>query len=176
MEDVKKSVVRSIIWVITVCFILIAAPAAVMAQSDVEEHPSCPYCGMDRAKFAHSRMLINYEDGSAVGTCSLHCAVIDQALKIDRIPAKVLVGDFGSKKLIDAEHAYWVMGGDKMGVMTTRAKWAFENLTDAQKYIQGHGGKLVTFEDAVKGAFEDMYQDIQMIRKKRQMKKKKKIE
>ena len=175
MENAEKRVMRAVSWMITICFLL-AMPPAVMAQPDVEKHPACPYCGMDRAKFAHSRMLVNYEGGSAVGTCSLHCAVIDQALKIDLIPAQVLVGDFGSKKLIDAERAYWVMGGDKMGVMTTRAKWAFENLQDANAYIQAHGGKLVTYEAAVEGAFEDMYKDIQMIRKKRQMKRQKKAE
>jgi nitrous oxide reductase accessory protein NosL len=175
MKNAEGSVMRAVSWMITICFLL-AVPAAVMAQPDIEQHPSCPYCGMDRAKFAHSRMLINYKGGSSVGTCSLHCVVIDQALKIDLMPAQVLVGDFKSKKLIDAERAYWVMGGDKMGVMTKRAKWAFENLKDAQDYIQAHGGKLVTYEDAVKGAFEDMYQDIQMIRKKRQMKRKKKAE
>lgn len=175
MRNAEKRAIRVVIWMISVCFLLVAAPAA-KAQPDVDKHPSCPYCGMDRAKFAHSRMLINYQGGSSVGTCSLHCAVIDQSLKIDLIPAQVLVGDFGSKKLINAERAYWVMGGDKMGVMTSRAKWAFENQKDAQKYINDHGGKLVTYEDAVKGAFEDMYKDIQMIRKKRQMKRKKKTE
>ena len=160
-----------------ICFgLVLGITPPVFAQEDVEKHRACPYCGMDRGKFAHSRMLIHYDNGTSLGTCSLHCAVIDQALKIDQMPREVLVGDFKSKKLIDAERAYWVMGGDKMGVMTTRAKWAFESMPDAQGYISKHGGKLVTYEDAVKGAFEDMYQDIQMIRKKRKMMKMKKME
>jgi copper chaperone NosL len=139
------------------------------AQEDIENHPACPYCGMDRAKFAFSRILIQYEGGEETGFCSLHCAVIDMALKIDQNPEKILVGDYDTKKLIDAERAYWVMGGDKMGVMTARAKWAFETRAAADRYIAAHGGKAVTYDDAVQGAFEDMYKDIQMIRKKRQM-------
>jgi len=35
-----------------------------------------------------------------------------------------MVGDFGTKKLIDAEKALWVLGGSKPGVMTKRGKWA----------------------------------------------------
>lgn len=37
-----------------------------------------------------------------------------------------MVGDYNTKRLIDAEKAVWVIGGGKQGVMTKRAKWAFE--------------------------------------------------
>jgi copper chaperone NosL len=47
--------------------------------TDVEKHPSCTYCGMDREKFAQSRMVIEYDDGTSLGTCSLHCAAVDLA-------------------------------------------------------------------------------------------------
>ncbi len=58
-----------------------------------------------------------------------------------------------------------------MGVMTARAKWAFDKKEGADQYIREHGGKLATYDDAVKASFEDMYEDITMIRKKRQMMK-----
>ena len=79
------------------------------------------------------------------------------------------VGDFNTKKLIDAEKAYWVIGGDKPGVMTRRAKWAFENKADADKFIQAHGGTPATFEAVIEATFADMYQDTKMIREKRKM-------
>ena len=28
-------------------------------HQDIAMHPECPYCGMDRAKFAHSRMQVD---------------------------------------------------------------------------------------------------------------------
>jgi len=143
--------------------------SVVMAQDDVIRHPNCPYCGMDRAKFAHSRFYIEYDDTTAVGFCSLHCAAMDLALKIDKAPNVLMVGDHNSKKLIDAEKAYWVIGGDKMGVMTVRAKWAFKNKANADSFIKAHGGKPATFDDAVRATFEDMHDDVQMIRKKRKM-------
>jgi hypothetical protein len=127
---------------------------------------------MDRNMFAHSRMLVTYEDGSSTGTCSLHCAAVDLALKIDKTPKSIEVGDFKTKKLVDAEKAFWVIGGSKPGVMTKRAKWAFENKADAEAFIKDNGGKQASFDEAIKAAYEDMYADTKMIRDKRKMMKK----
>lgn len=143
-------------------------------QEDITKNPACPYCGMDRAKFAHSRMQVKYDDGSVLGTCSVHCAAVDLALVIDKTPTYFGVGDFNTQKLIDAEKAFWVIGGDKPGVMTARAKWAFENKADADKYIQAHGGKAATFDEVLEATYADMYKDTKMIRDKRKAKREKK--
>jgi len=141
------------------------------AQEDIQKHPSCKYCGMNRQQFAHSRIFIEYDDASSVGTCSIHCAAVDLAINIDKTPTALQVGDYNSKALIDAEKASWVIGGSKMGVMTKRAKWAFEKKEDAEKFIKENGGETVTFEVAMKAAYEDMYQDTKMIRERRKMRK-----
>lgn len=150
---------------------LLVGLAPVYAATDIEEIPSCKYCGMDRLKFAHSRVLITYDDSTKFGACSLHCAAIDMSLNIDKFPVSIEVGDLNTKELIDAETATWVIGGDKMGVMTKRAKWAFFSKSDAEKFIAEHGGTLATLDEAFKAAFEDMYEDVKMIRKKRQEKR-----
>ncbi len=145
--------------------------ADAIAGDDIGEHPSCKYCGMYRDKFAHSRMHIEYEDDSTVGTCSVHCAAVELALSIDKTPVAISVGDYNTKKLINAEDAAWVLGGSKPGVMTTRAKWAFAARGDAEAFIASQGGSLATFDDTMKAAYEDMYQDTKMIREKRKMKR-----
>jgi len=132
-----------------------------------EPGAACPHCGMEKAKFGHSWMEITYDDGTKNGFCSLHCAAIDMALHTDKVPVSVTVGDYETKEQIDAETAYWVMGGDKMGVMTTRAKWAFRSKAAADAFIAEHGGAPTTYERAVQATFEDMYEDIRMIQKKR---------
>jgi nitrous oxide reductase accessory protein NosL len=81
------------------------------------------------------------------------------------------VGDFKTKKLIDAEKAFWVIGGSKPGVMTKRAKWAFESKADADAFIKENGGKPASFDEAIKASYEDMYADTKMIRDKRKMMK-----
>lgn len=164
---------RKYIGLLYVLGISIVLAGIVFAQNDIKEHPSCKYCGMDREKFAHSRMLLEYEDGSSVGTCSVHCAAIDISLNIDKTPKLIMVGDYGSKKLINAEKATWVIGGSKQGVMTKRAKWAFEIKKDAEKFIKENGGQIASFDEAMKASYEDMYQDVKMIRDKRRMMKKK---
>lgn len=143
----------------------------VFAQDDVKKHPACKYCGMDRQKFAHSRFFVENEDGSTEGTCSIHCAAIDFALNIDKTPKGMLVGDFNTKNLVDAEKAFWVLGGNKPGVMTKRAKWAFAKKEDAEKFIAETGGSLIPFEAAFKAAYEDMYADTKMIQERRKMRR-----
>jgi hypothetical protein len=153
-----------------------SAAAIALAQMDVESHPDCSYCGMDRAKFAHSRVLIEYDDGSMLGACSLHCAAVDMAVHIDKVPVSIQVGDYQTKALIDAQKAVWVIGGDRMGVMTRRAKWAFGDEAAAKSFVQEHGGQVADFETAVKSAYEDMYQDTRMIREKRKEMRMKKMQ
>lgn len=140
-----------------------------LAQPDITEHPNCPYCGMDRAVFAYSRLYLQYDDGSSFGGCSLHCAALDLGLKIDKTPLSIQVGDYNTKALIDAEKAFWTVGGTKMGVMTKRAKWAFNKKEDAEAYVNANGGDICGFEEAMKAAYEDMSQDTRMIREKRKM-------
>jgi copper chaperone NosL len=152
-------------------FFLTGMSAFAEAQEDIQKHSSCKYCGMNRQQFAHSRMLIEYDDASSLGTCSIHCAAVDLAINIDKTPKAVQVGDYNSKALIDAEKASWVIGGSKMGVMTKRAKWAFAKKEDAEKFIKENGGETATFDVAMKAAYEDMYADTKMIRDKRKMMK-----
>ncbi len=149
--------------------LLLASPASsfAQAQDDVKQSPSCMYCGMDREKFAHSRMSIEYDDGSVVGLCSLHCAALDLALNIDKTPKAIRVADAGTKKLVDAEKAVWVLGGKKPGVMTQRAKWAFADKAGAEAFVKENGGTVVGFDEAMKAAYEDLHQDTKMIREKR---------
>ena len=151
--------------------LLLSMAGVVWAQEDVQKAPSCKFCGMDRAKFAHSRMLATYDDGSMVGACSLHCLAIDLSLNIDKTPSSIQVGDFNSKKIIDAEKAFWVIGGNKPGVMTKEAKWAFEKKEDAERFIMENSGTLASFDEALKAAYESMHVDTKMIRDKRKMMK-----
>ena len=154
-----------------------AGPAmAAGPDPDITTHKSCQYCGMDRGKFAHSRMLTEFDDGSSVATCSLHCTAVDLANHIDKTPKVIKVGDFDSGALIDADKAEWVIGGSKQGVMTRNAKWAFSTKEKAAAYIKENGGKLASFEEAIKTAYEDMYNDTRMIRDRRKMMKMKKDE
>ena len=62
-------------------------------------------------------------------------------------------------------------GGSKPGVMTKRAKWAFEKKEAADQFMKDNGGTPVNFDLAIKASYEDMYADTKMIRERRKMRK-----
>lgn len=145
------------------CLLIGAGPAAVI--EDIQSHPACPICGMDRRQYAHSRMLIDYKEGP-VGTCSIHCTGADLAVNRHKRVREVFAADHAGRQLIPATSAVWVIGGDRSGVMTQRAKWSFQKKTDAESFIRDHGGSLATYDAAMKATFEDMYSDIKMVRER----------
>ncbi|MFB3884241.1 MAG: nitrous oxide reductase accessory protein NosL [Thermodesulfobacteriota bacterium] len=162
---------------LTVAFIFCFCMTGIsLGQEDIQKYPSCKYCGMNRQQYAHSRVFIEYDDGTSIGTCSIHCAAVELALQLDKTPKAITVGDYGSKALIDVEKAFWVMGGNKMGVMTHRAKWAFEKKEEAEKFIKENGGVIASFDQAIKASYEDMYADTKMIRERRQARRMKMME
>ena len=126
-----------------------AGISAESIHTDVKMHQACPHCGMDREKFAHSRMLITYSDGSSAGMCSIHCVVTELKANKAKTVKMVEVADLNSKKLIDAEKATWVIGGSRKGVMTRMPKWAFAKKEDAAAFISKSGGKLSTYKEAL---------------------------
>jgi copper chaperone NosL len=162
---------EKVVGALAAAVVFAALAMTVFAQDDIKQSQNCKYCGMDRQKFDFSRLLIEYDDGTSTGVCSLHCAAVELALNIDKTPKVIKVGDFGTKSLIDAEKAFWVIGGTKAGVMTKRGKWAFEKKDDAEAFIKTNGGALTSFDEVIKAAYTDMYDDTKMIREKRKMKK-----
>jgi nitrous oxide reductase accessory protein NosL len=121
-----------------------------MTPAKVEAPESCPHCGMNRTVFAHSRMLVTYEDSAVVGTCSLHCAATELGMSKGKPVKTVLVADYANKqKLVEAKTATWVLGGSQKGVMTKEPKWAFEKKQEAEMFIQMNGGKLATYAEVL---------------------------
>lgn len=154
---------------IIMLFLLLAATA-------YAEETTCIYCGMKKSEYGHSWMIVRYNDGSVGEFCSLHCACIDMVLHTEKTATTVMVGDYASQKLINADNAFWIVGGSKIGVMTTRAKWAFESKKAADRYMSQYGGTPATFQEAIEAALEDMVKDMMMIQTKRKLMRKRRME
>jgi hypothetical protein len=99
-------------------------------------------------------MTITYEDGSRAGVCSLHCAVAGIDGKKSAVKS-VMVADRITHEMVEAEKAFWVVGGSKRGVMTSNPKWAFETRAAAQTFIGSYGGTLSSWDAALQAARED---------------------
>jgi len=147
-------------------------PADAQANvNDIEKYQKCPYCGMDRKQYHHSRMLVQYSDDLADGTCSLHCAAISLSLNVDREPKMMWVGDNAAagdvKPLVEVDKATFLVGSKIPGVMTANSKVAY-GTEDAAKAAQAaNGGELVKFDQALLIAHTDMSKDVSRIRKMR---------
>ena len=124
-------------------------------HNDINDHRSCANCGMDRKAYGFSRMLIQYDDGAVVGTCSLHCTVVELDANPGRTVKSLLVADRDSRTLLEAEKAVWVMGGRKRGVMTELPTWAFQSTEGAEAFMKANGGKIVTWAEALAAAREE---------------------
>ena len=127
----------------------------VQAEDDIHSHRQCAECGMDRKAYGFSRMLLVYADGKEVGVCSLHCAVAAMDRRKDQSVQTLLVADRNTHAMIPAAEAIWVMGGKKRGVMTRRAKWAFQEKSAAESFIEEYGGEIVTWDEALAAARAD---------------------
>lgn len=123
--------------------------SVVSPHADVVKHKACPHCGMDRDKFAHSRMLITYNDATTVGVCSLHCTATELKASRGKSIKSVEVADLDSKKLVAADKAFWVIGGSRKGVMTRTAKWAFAAKAAADEFMKKQGGKAAEYKEAL---------------------------
>ena len=143
---------------------------------ELAKYPRCRYCGMERAKFSHTRHLLVYEDDTVEGTCSLHCAAISLSLNMDRGPKAIFAGDAGSKEairpLVAADKAHYVIDASKPGTMTRVSKFAYAERAAAETAAAGEaaakaGAKVVDFDAALTAAYLGMAEDTIMLRKRR---------
>ena len=141
------------------------------------KYPRCPYCGMMREMYSHTRHLIVYGNDTVDGTCSLHCAAISLALNMDAGPKTIYAGDAGAegevKPLADSAAMTYVIDPAKPGTMTAVSKWAYADAAKAEAAVAASpGAKAVGFDEALVLAFGDMAKDTLMIRKRRGEKRK----
>jgi len=121
-----------------------------LADTNIEAPGECSVCGMDRAVFAHSRTLIRSADGKTHGFCCIHCAAKKLLEDGDNGSSSLQIADYGTRELIEARSATWVVGGDIRGVMTSLPKWAFARDNDARLFLKEHGGTVTPFTDVLK--------------------------
>lgn len=161
-------------------FIPKTAPDANPLENELEKYPRCPYCGMGRKKWHHSRHLVQYDDGLVDGTCSIHCLAISLSLNLDRGPKAIYAADFGSdapvKPLVEVDKATYLIGAKLKGTMTMQSKMAFSSADAAALMQKEKGGEVGDFDAALKAAYLSMAKDTMGIRKRRAMKVKKMME
>lgn len=127
--------------------------------ADIQEHPACIHCGMDRLKWQHTRHLVEYQDGHVEPTCSIRCAALSLDMNWGRTPKRIAGADQGTDAaiapLVDAEKLTYVLRADQRGTMAPRSKYAYRSPLRARK-AAGESGKLMKLPEALVAAFEDV--------------------
>ncbi|RUM94197.1 MAG: twin-arginine translocation pathway signal protein [Thiothrix sp.] len=153
------------------------APDETPLENELTKYPKCPYCGMDRTQWQHSRHLVQYDDNLVDGTCSIHCLAISLSLNIDRGPKAIYAPDFGSdteiKPMIKVDNATYLIESRLKGTMTTKSKMAFASANAAKAAQAENGGTLGTFDEALTAAYVGMAEDTVLTRKRRSERRKK---
>jgi len=146
--------VKTVMTILALMILFVSAAA--VARENIEAPKSCQLCRMDRTMFAHSRMLVMYADGVTVGVCSIHCAVEEMMANREKPVKKLLVADFKTKELAEADTVTWIVGGKKKGVMTALPKWAFTREEDAREFLNENGGKIMPVGQVINMASEEV--------------------
>ncbi len=118
------------------------------------ERQGCVICGMYLDLYENTRLVILLNDDNTKSTCSIACAAEVINKNRDRIK-RVNVADFLTGELFDAYKAYFLEGSDIPGVMTYTSRLAFFSKAQALAFQKKHGGRIITFDQALKNQVKD---------------------
>lgn len=118
------------------------------------EREECSLCGMYLDLYAKTRFVIVLNDETTRYACSLACAarIIDENGEGVR---DIRVASFMTAELIDARSAVYLEGSDVPGVMSYTSRLAFPTRKDARAFQRKHGGKILSFDDAIRNQLRD---------------------
>ena len=131
-----------------------------------EARAFCPECGMTLPMFYKTNHAATV-DGKVKQYCSLHCVAEDMHKGSKLTDIKVV--DTNTLKFIDAGKAFYVVGSNKKGTMSSVSKYAFATKAAAVAFAKANGGKVVDFDSALQSAKADLEEDSTMISKKQAM-------
>ena len=130
------------------------APASVPSPVELTKDDSCSLCGMIPVNYPGAKAQIHFENGRMEQFC---CTLDFFTYYLSpggptRITA-IYVNDMGRADFdrpvgfwIDARKAFFVFGGDVMGIMG-EALVPFVLKEDTDTYVQKHGGSVVKFDE-----------------------------
>jgi nitrous oxide reductase accessory protein NosL len=138
----------------TASFVLLFCVIAVQSIAHAGERRECAVCGMYLDQYQSTVHVIVFKDGTRQETCSIACAAKIYAKEHSRVKT-ILVADFPSHAMIDAEHAVYLEGSDVPGVMSYTSRIAFRTRGEAERFREKHGGIIVTFKHALRHQLEE---------------------
>lgn len=142
--------------VVTVLAVVAAYAFGFATPKDLAQYPDCLNCGMSRKECAHTRITVEYTDGTRRAECSLHCLLADLVDQPGRQPKRILAADYKDKKLVEAEKCWWVRFDNAAECRGSKVMLAFRAEREADEFIASFGGKKLNFDEALKLTYLDI--------------------
>ncbi len=105
---------------------------------------NCLQCG--RESNPRAAFLAERKDGSQFSACCPHCGLMALTHRTDILSA--MTTDFFYGTLLNAAHAWYVLNS-RISPCCQPSVLSFASLSDAQGLVQGFGGELANFTDAL---------------------------
>lgn len=107
----------------------------------------CIVCGMDVSEYPHTRYVVETTDGKKYVTCGVQCG-LTLHLRFGDKWKSALATDLLSNRHFNANKGFYVY---KSSVISDMAPGfiAFKSKVNAEKFAQGFGGQVVTYEEAL---------------------------
>ena len=107
----------------------------------------CIVCGMDLSQYPHTRYRIRTDDGKEYVTCGVQCGLILH-LRFEDKWKSATATDLLSNQPFDVKKGFYVY---KSSVITDMAPGfiAFSTKSNAEKFVKGFGGQVVTYDEAL---------------------------
>jgi nitrous oxide reductase accessory protein NosL len=142
----KKILFASGIIVLLFCSLL--AIDVLFPVEGVTGRQECSVCGMWIDQYERTHHVVITKNGKTEHYCSFACAAKGIEIHKGEIEA-IKTADFTTKRLIDADKAYYLEGSNIPGVMSYISRIAFASEADAKKFQKQYGGRIVTLKQAL---------------------------
>ncbi len=142
--------------------------AVILQQGDAKDW--CLVCGMNLKMFYKTNHAVELYDGKIKQYCSIHCLCSDKTNHKNQIK-NIFVVDVKSEKMINVNDAFFVVGSDVPGTMSSVSKIAFSSKTDAEEFSKKYNGKNIwDFKTVLKSVEEQLENEKVMLVKKKELK------
>ena len=132
---------------ILVISLLLYAVAGLSVSALSAEREACLLCGMYLPEYTHVKYTVFDTEGRSYVTCGVQCGLILTLNLKDKFQSATMT-DLFSHKTIASEKGWYVF---KSSVITDMSPGllGFARKSQAEKFIKGFGGELLTYQQAL---------------------------
>ncbi|MBK7105296.1 MAG: nitrous oxide reductase accessory protein NosL [Ignavibacteriae bacterium] len=142
--------------------------AIILQKGDAKDW--CSVCGMNLKMFYKTNHAIELKDGTSKQYCSIHCLCTDKPNHKNQIK-NIFVVDAKTEQMINVNDAFYVVGSDVLGTMSSVSKIAFSSKTDAEDFSKKFNGKnIMDFKSVSEMVEKKLSEETEMLMKRKEMK------